>query len=950
MIAEKSKLKELRSLINNAEKTEREKSTQFETFQQQSSRHIADLEEKLEEMKAANEEQRSLILSFETKLSAPAENVAVTVEGGESSKVTESTEKSNADASSLKVTKLEQNLAKAKSRADKFNKKIESMTVSLKEAEDKVKMAEDATKALEESSLAEKQELETKLESKDHEIVALEQELNDAKKSIEELHSIRDSLIENNATLVATASATERALQDSKDEFAQELESLTNLIQQLELSVKEYDEATRLINDKLKEVNKKYSETRASLEEARAQVNEMDKTIRALEGNLKSANDSLRDSNKRLADAKTESEQQKNTILQRDKAIKDVEGTLKATNDKLKDANQKYTDAKSEIEALKYQNSQKDKHIEETEGNWKALNEKMKDMKQKFTDTKAENYNLEKHSESKIIELSALLQSKDTDINLQKGKIDQLDRALHDARSEVAEQAERLTDQQRALIRLTESARELQQQVESLSLELQTTQELYRAARGENEQLATNIHVTQHTRDEMADIHRSQMEEQHLLFEQQLSAARATVNALELEVGNYASRLRMESDSADVLENYKKRAQLALKKANSSNGQLTVENAQLKSSVDEIKVLLEEQKAALAAALRENLRFKEEDAARETRYRQLQDTYEAELSAAKASIASLTTQQSPSEPLYRSQPMKRPQLGARDSSDESENASVDGEMVINIRQESPPAAESPVAEMSDAVRVNSSSTNNASPGRMSHGSQGPKSWAILTVEASNAAAAAHPQSSPTLEKVPTSSPAAIQGDSLDMEYVEIDGKNEKDEQVVSAEHGGGVSGGKSMLSTALQRKLETVLKELSQRGIELEASQQELVAERMERKKTQTRVEELLAFLERSKQLQGDGPDSAVNMEYLKNCVCRFMASSYSDLSEKKRLYPVISMILKLTAAERKQVEQALATAMEEQSSGLELNSTLNTIGATFENLWGWGSSAPTNH
>lgn len=148
---------------------------------------------------------------------------------------------------------------------------------------------------------------------------------------------------------------------------------------------------------------------------------------------------------------------------------------------------------------------------------------------------------------------------------MQKSKIEQLDRALHDARCEVAEQAERLSDQQRALVRLTETARELQLQVETLSLELQTTQELYRSTRGENEQLLANIHLTQHTRDEMVDIHRAQMEEQRLLFEQQLSSARATVNALELEVGNYASRLRMESDSADVLENYKKRAQLALK-------------------------------------------------------------------------------------------------------------------------------------------------------------------------------------------------------------------------------------------------------------------------------------------------------------------------------------------------------------------------------------------------
>jgi hypothetical protein len=47
-----------------------------------------------------------------------------------------------------------------------------------------------------------------------------------------------------------------------------------------------------------------------------------------------------------------------------------------------------------------------------------------------------------------------------------------------------------------------------------------------------------------------------------------------------------------------------------------------------------------------------------------------------------------------------------------------------------------------------------------------------------------------------------------------------------------------------------------------------------------------------------------EGPDSAINMEYLKNCVYKYMASN--ELSEKKRLYPVICTILKLTSQERK--------------------------------------------
>jgi hypothetical protein len=71
------------------------------------------------------------------------------------------------------------------------------------------------------------------------------------------------------------------------------------------------------------------------------------------------------------------------------------------------------------------------------------------------------------------------------------------------------------------------------------------------------------------------------------------------------------------------------------------------------------------------------------------------------------------------------------------------------------------------------------------------------------------------------------------------------------------------------------------------------------------------------------------------------------MSSSYSDLSEKQRLYPVISMILKLTAAERKQVEHALTTALQEQSGGIEINSALSSIGSAF---WGWGNNSAGAH
>ena len=104
------------------------------------------------------------------------------------------------------------------------------------------------------------------------------------------------------------------------------------------------------------------------------------------------------------------------------------------------------------------------------------------------------------------------------------------------------------------------------------------------------------------------------------------------------------------------------------------------------------------------------------------------------------------------------------------------------------------------------------------------------------------------------------------------------------------------------------------------------------------------RVEELLAYLERTKQLR-EGPDSAINMEYLKNCVFKFMSSS--DLSEKRRLYPVIATILKLTGQEMKAIEGAFRASEEREN---EFENTLSSIGsfatASFGSLWGSATSS----
>ena len=70
-------------------------------------------------------------------------------------------------------------------------------------------------------------------------------------------------------------------------------------------------------------------------------------------------------------------------------------------------------------------------------------------------------------------------------------------------------------------------------------------------------------------------------------------------------------------------------------------------------------------------------------------------------------------------------------------------------------------------------------------------------------------------------------------------------------------------------------------------------------------------MEELLGYLDRTK--KSSESDSAINMEYLKTCVYRFMATT--EVSERKRLFPVIATIMRLTSAEKATVEAALASA-----------------------------------
>lgn len=106
----------------------------------------------------------------------------------------------------------------------------------------------------------------------------------------------------------------------------------------------------------------------------------------------------------------------------------------------------------------------------------------------------------------------------------------------------------------------------------------------------------------------------------------------------------------------------------------------------------------------------------------------------------------------------------------------------------------------------------------------------------------------------------------------------------------------------------LSTELEELKRENGEKSMEITEGRMKMTQQLEENKNLQGRVEELQNFLNRSK--KSTGSEAVTNMEYLKNCVWRFMATT--EMSEKKRLFPVISTILNFTSSERQQIHISL--------------------------------------
>jgi len=553
--------------------------------------------------------------------------------------------------------------------------------------------------------------------------------------------------------------------------------------------------------------------------------------------------------------------------------------------------------------------------VGELEGVVGTLTSKLKDLMQRYAEQKSSSVRAQGQVqvlEAQLADLTSLAQAKDSEILGFRMKMERVEQSSSDHRLKAGELADRHSEAQKELTKLREGLGEKQRLLEEALRSCERAEEGQAAAQEQQKEVLQRLTEASDRCSQLEGASVSTQREVGQVHERQLRGVQEQVAQLQAELASTSQQLQAGVDSAGSLDNYKKRAQLALKKANAAAATLTLENEQLRSQAEESLARAEEaqQGAREAAAEEEGARRDLHSA--EDKLQQLQEQGAAESAARaaaeqkhaatvagrdakirelQAALTALTEVQRRPHHMPSSPPPSAPSFTAAPSA------------AITAKPTEAPAPASPevlppVEQLSVQV----------TPPRLT-------SWARAaasdndTKSEAEAAAGVGPFPPHAAEEDPFSPFPTGQTDSL-------------------------------VFVARLQTQVEALRRDLAQRGIDLEAAVQEGQYERDEKRVLKDRVAELVAYLDRAK--TREGADAATNMEYLKTCVLRFMSST--EAADRRRLYPVIAALLKLTPQEVGTVEAALRASEERDN---EFQNTLSSIGSFASTSLGsfWGGT-----
>ncbi len=145
-------------------------------------------------------------------------------------------------------------------------------------------------------------------------------------------------------------------------------------------------------------------------------------------------------------------------------------------------------------------------------------------------------------------------------------KLENLERSSSDHRLRTGELAERYGEAQREITRSHESLKEQTTQIEQFKIEVDGLNTNIATLTEEKESALRELKEVQSTAarsDRQLQLDISALNEQIAQLE---ATHRAHIAEFQLELSSMQSRAKMDSESADVLDGYKKRAQVAMKK------------------------------------------------------------------------------------------------------------------------------------------------------------------------------------------------------------------------------------------------------------------------------------------------------------------------------------------------------------------------------------------------
>lgn len=631
-------------------------------------------------------------------------------------------------------------------------------------------------------------------------------------------------------------------------------------------------------------------------------------------------------------------DQQATDVSEKAVEMEDLYRSLSQASDAMDQEKSFLAAAQNEITDLhKELTEKKDVNID-LQGKLSVLTEKMKDLVKKYQDNKSKMQILEQSGGDKTSEIMRSLQNKESEVLSLRMKLENTERGSADQRRLSAELSERYGETQRELSRTKTTIQEHLLTIENLHQDLKVQQELVILLGKEKEESKIRIKASSLTQ-ELLETRIRELEEEKDIVENQLKS---------------------DDDAARVLEEYKKRAQMALKKANSSLATVTAELTAMKVVVTEAQgrvleaeesqieatnrcVILEKEMKEMqglvegacsdrdkaVGAEKVSIETAEEAMSRIRELNMIIQSHKQELLIGK-------TPENVSNSNGTSTPVRSDKDSDNSINTTNNNMNNNIEKYLNAKKEK---------DSNDLKITNSNDGEN-----MSTNEKKDASFTNKEIDNDNKfreydsrpsdSIGGRKENTPVIEK--SISSAASRRVSTSQKEPGTESVLEED-KLRAGKTAKNTSPDQLYYVNELYSQIDELRREVANRGTEVESTRQELINESAIKRKLEGRVEELLAYLDRSKKFQGDGPDSATNTEYLKNCVYRFMATT--EHSERKRLAPVISTILKLTSQEKKAIEQALTVG--EGDSSVNSFDTLTSFGLYAGSFFG-DAAAPS--